>query len=212
MDLQVCLIECDHVSEIPVKTVRLFHQNHAAVRVFPEVRQHRIESRPSHRLGSLNVGELLDAQVLFGAVATQQLLLGGNAIPQFLLFARHARVEDRFTRQAVLLSCQARVELRRGLGLFGRWHCELPSPMNRHMQSAYPKDLQNTRTKLDRDLLVRVEPASWSSRRAGGFWAIKLAASPGPKGASFCRTAGSKSEILRARGASAAVSHDPKKW
>src|ERR1039458_2540803 len=96
MDLQVCLIECDHVSEITVKTVRLFHQHHAAVTVFPEVRQHRIKSRPSRRLGSLNVGELLNAQVLFGAVSAQQLLLSGNAIPQFLLFARYARIEDRF--------------------------------------------------------------------------------------------------------------------
>jgi hypothetical protein len=44
-----------------------------------------------------------------------------------------------------------------------------------------------------------------SSRRAGGFWAIKLTASPGPKGVSFCR---SKSEILRARGASETMSEE----
>jgi NAD(P)-dependent dehydrogenase (short-subunit alcohol dehydrogenase family) len=44
-----------------------------------------------------------------------------------------------------------------------------------------------------------------SSRRAKGFWAIKLTASPGPKGASFCR---SKSEILRPRGASEAMSEE----
>ena len=61
----------------------------------------RIESRPADRLGRLNVRELFDCQVLFGPVAPKQVLLGCNAITQFLFLARYARIDDGFSRRAV---------------------------------------------------------------------------------------------------------------
>ena len=105
VNLYLQFLNRDVVLQVAIQPVRLFHQEHAAVGVLPEVRYHRVESWPPRHLGSLNIRELRDCQVLFGAIGPQQVLLRGDTIPQFLFFARYAGIEDSLARDSIPRFC-----------------------------------------------------------------------------------------------------------